>query len=879
MYRLSKIKEIKNFRFFHDYRWDENGCALFNHYNLIYGWNGCGKTTLCDLFRILELQDGLDDNAKFSMLFYDTATGTNTSVNQNSIGTIPGTFKVLHQNYIQENISKVDNVKHIFSVGQAQKEKIEQIKRMQQELKVGLLTLETLKTDLSKLENGFDQLKSAKAKVIKDAANYPNSYNKNRFFEAYTARSPLGALSEEAYQMVLSEIRTEQRPEIPQTEYSFIQSTVEPYLLEIFLQTPTNIIIQALKEDAKVSCWVESGLVIHENKNDHICEFCGNHISDDRYEALKAHFNKSYKELSDKIDNAIALLRIKIQQFETAISSFPDKALLYPELRDQYAAFIEKAVIVAQTNSGIIKNIVAHLEMKKSDMINDVYTDEFRKCVHELTFDYSAFEKICQVIKIHNTKTTEFEKRIKAAQKKIEMHLIAGCCDELSTAETDITTKKNEILNQNQVLGKMQLDIAELEREVKNTQIPADQINRDIEFITGRNELIFSNTSSGYHITRKGKRARNLSKGEENAIALIYFFNTLSDVAVDEKNTIVVLDDPISSFDTNFYYNAISYIRDKTSNVGQVFIFTHKFSLLKDYSMMYKGETNRYMLRRLGDAPQLLNEDNFIGQYHDEYAYLFKQVYNFVKQPPTNPSDYLPYPNMGRRLLEGFLTFKLPLPNSEGSLIDRVLTLEEGENTAAGRAVLRLLNNHSHLRVIADGDIADDISNISILPDVFRQLLEFIKHHDEKHYNTLARQCDPEYLDTGAAVFIEVKPKRTIKLYCMPASAGTGTYFEESDFEEIQVENQYCDYAVKISGDSMEPEIKNGSMVLVKSSEEISNAKTAILWYRDGSLCKKIVQTPEGILLVSANKKYPAIKVVSDYTFKIFGEVIEIIET
>lgn len=69
--------------------------------------------------------------------------------------------------------------------------------------------------------------------------------------------------------------------------------------------------------------------------------------------------------------------------------------------------------------------------------------------------------------------------------------------------------------------------------------------------------------------------------------ALIYFFNTLQDETIDQKNTIVVLDDPISSFDSNFYFNAISYIKSKVEDVGQVFILTHKFSLLQDYKNMF----------------------------------------------------------------------------------------------------------------------------------------------------------------------------------------------------------------------------------------------------------------------------------------------------
>ena len=135
----------------------------------------------------------------------------------------------------------------------------------------------------------------------------------------------------------------------------------------------------------------------------------------------------------------------------------------------------------------------------------------------------------------------------------------------------------------------------------------------------GRSELFFTNSDLGYQIRRKGKLAKNLSKGEENAIALIYFFNTLMDVDADAKNTIIVLDDPISSFDSNFYYNAISYIREKTNQAGQVFIFTHKFSLLKDYSLMYKENTNRYIIQRIHNSPRIVNEDRLIGQYHDEY--------------------------------------------------------------------------------------------------------------------------------------------------------------------------------------------------------------------------------------------------------------------
>ena len=132
MYRLYKIKDLRGYRFFQNFRWDETNCRLFNQNNLIYGWNGSGKTTLCDFFT--EIEDGQLSSAdtKFSLLFEDTLSDAHSTVTPNTLPSIPYIFKVFHQNYIQDNISTVDSVKHIFSVGKEQIEKIEEIKKLYQ---------------------------------------------------------------------------------------------------------------------------------------------------------------------------------------------------------------------------------------------------------------------------------------------------------------------------------------------------------------------------------------------------------------------------------------------------------------------------------------------------------------------------------------------------------------------------------------------------------------------------------------------------------------------------------------------------------------------------------------------------------------------------
>lgn len=876
MYRLYKIKDLRGYRFFQNFRWDETNCRLFNQNNLIYGWNGSGKTTLCDFFK--EIEDGQLSSAdtKFSLLFEDTLSNAHSTVTQNTLPSIPYIFKVFHQNYIQDNISTVDSVKHIFSVGKEQIEKIEEIKKLREDARRQKETVKKLEGELAQREEAFDKAKIVHAKNIKDAARYSSAYNKNKFYAEYRALSIRKILPDDEYQKALTAIRAEPRPTIPLFKNSFIQPSVKEYLSDILNQTPVNITIESLKKDARISNWAEQGLAIHEQMSAKICFFCGNSISEDRFDKLRSHFNKSYKELSDKIDSAIQLLREKNQQFSNAKAAIPDIGLFYPELQKQYSPLQATAKSMCDDYIQVISGIIEILNKKKSDMINQQYTEEFIALVDTLSFDYTVFNEILEIIQAHNQKTENFKRSIEAAQKAVEHHLISENADEIASFETSVETKRLELGTETERFKQLTRQINNLEQEVKNSQIPADSINKDIEFIMGRNELIFSNSALGYQITRKGKRAKNLSKGEENAIALIYFFNTFLDVNADAQNTIVILDDPISSFDSNFYYNAISYIREKTSQVGQTFIFTHKFSLLKDYSLMYGGNTNQYTIQRVQDCPQLVNADKLITQYHDEYAYLFKKIYSFVKCPPRDISEYLQYPNMARRLLEGFLTFKIPRPS--GSMIDKVLALEGNKNTAAGRAMLRLLNNRSHLRVIQDSQFADDIDSITILPNTLKYLLEFIKNNDEQHYNTLADLCDPQYNEDGDAVEAEQVVNYKVKLYEMPASAGPGNFLEDNiDTQEITVQNPDCAFAVKISGDSMEPKIIDGSIALVKRCEDVPNAHIGIVWYQGKSYCKKIVQKEDGLLLVSINKAYTTIEVTSYEDWRVFGEVIEII--
>ena len=51
--KIIKINKINNCRTFVDFAWPSS-LQLFADYNLIYGWNGTGKTTIADILRDIE---------------------------------------------------------------------------------------------------------------------------------------------------------------------------------------------------------------------------------------------------------------------------------------------------------------------------------------------------------------------------------------------------------------------------------------------------------------------------------------------------------------------------------------------------------------------------------------------------------------------------------------------------------------------------------------------------------------------------------------------------------------------------------------------------------------------------------------------------------
>lgn len=103
------------------------------------------------------------------------------------------------------------------------------------------------------------------------------------------------------------------------------------------------------------------------------------------------------------------------------------------------------------------------------------------------------------------------------------------------------------------------------------------------------------------------------------------------------------------------------------------------------------------------------------------------------------------------------------------------------------------------------------------------------------------------------------------------------------DFEEITeamaASGEYA--ALRIRGDSMEPRMTEGDVVIVRVQDTVESGDVAIVMVGDSeATCKRVMKTGEGLMLLSTNPRYEPMfysrSEVASLPVRIFGKVVEL---
>lgn len=145
---IKKLNKIKEFGIFKDFRW-VNTIPEFEKYNLMYGWNYSGKTTLSRIFRAFEMRSAHPcyTSAEFELENDDGAKHKHTDLT-----TLPK-VRVFNQDFIGKNLKWYSNGEHIEPIFLLGEQNVE----LQNQLDQKKADFERLKTDNESLKQKYEQ--------------------------------------------------------------------------------------------------------------------------------------------------------------------------------------------------------------------------------------------------------------------------------------------------------------------------------------------------------------------------------------------------------------------------------------------------------------------------------------------------------------------------------------------------------------------------------------------------------------------------------------------------------------------------------------------------------------------------------------------------
>lgn len=683
---IKKIKNIKNIAVFNDFTWDKEVLPDFKKYNAFYGWNGTGKTIITRIFSAFENAElvnlELEDD---STVIIETDSSTlKLSKNNPILDSLKNNIRVFNKDFVNKNLQwEEGKASSIFIIGKEQIEKKEElngiIKKLN-EISTDFKGKKKEKEDKDKEKNDIlDKARNEIKNKLREVNDIKPKSGRAKDYINYTVidvenilkqKETLSLKDNEIFQLENSLKEKEAKELIDKVEVNlgWIQDILDK-LQEVFKtivpEEGLRLISDIEESNEKLRDWLRVGYEIHKDKQHPVkCEFCKNEISEERLKELGEYFSDVLRNLIKEIEQVITNISSnKLPELSIQKSQF------YSEFQSDFLNLsneFNQQVNITRKELYQIKNVLS----QKKNNPSQIVTFDFSILENSLTDLKSIVEKINSVIKENNEKTNSFkEKRIEYAHK-LESAIIdryktnyKGKINEINELEEKVESLRNK----KEELEERQKD---LEQKLKEHHFAAEEFNKLLETFMGRSEIVFETVDEGYTIKRNGRTANNLSEGEQSAIALIYFLIKLKEDNFTAKNGIVIIDDPVSSFDSQYLYGAFGFIKEKIKelNPQQVFIFTHQFSffrLVRDWMRYEKNNFSFYMIKSkinsYGRHSIIEEVDNLLKVHNSEYPYLFKLIHKRANSQDSNlEKDYI-FPNLIRKFLENYISFKIPI--------------------------------------------------------------------------------------------------------------------------------------------------------------------------------------------------------------------------
>ncbi|WQZ78588.1 AAA family ATPase [Helicobacter pylori] len=646
---------------------DENGASFkdLNSINFIYGANGSGKTTTSSFLKNLA-ENGIEDKFANSKIAW---------YNNESLK-----IEVYNKQFKEEQLRN-SQVKGIFTLGKKTNENLEKIesktksinekkeKKKKNKESLQKLTLEKKKKeddftdscweklykkneeDFKEILEGFKRKEKFKEKILKEFKN--DEHNESEIVRLEELKEKIG--------IVFSENQTELVSlECNLTDFDSIENHS---IWEQKVVGSGDVAIADLIKKLSNEDWVAWGReYIKENS---ICPFCQKEtITEEFKKQLESYFDTNYQESTETI-----------KKMKEDYTNKTDEVL---ERLDEIVETEQKNQ-QTKLNTEIFKRIIETLKSKINGNQQKMFDKgkemsrsfKLESTKNEIKEIRDLIDTANQQIANHNEIIKDTKNQKKNCVEQTWKFLVnefksdiqeynKNYCD----SEKEIKELENEISKNQGKIERLENEIRELEKNMVSIKPIVNEINTLLKGYGFTNfSLACTEDEKFYRIQREDGQlvGETLSESEVTFITFLYYYH-LTKGSLEEndisKNKVLVIDDPISSLDSNILFIVSVLVKDlvketmeEKTNIKQVIILTHNTYFYKEITSKYdlkyyKGKYSFWIIRK----------DNNISKIKDYKENPIKNSYELlwqeVKQAKENNVSLVSLQNVMRRIIE-----------------------------------------------------------------------------------------------------------------------------------------------------------------------------------------------------------------------------------
>ncbi len=696
------IKKIKSFKAFCGLDTIEMG--EFRHYNVIFGNNGCGKTSLTRAFELLISKNKHIEKyrtistAESPSIEFECKDGSYTIEPNSNIKEPSFKVEIYNSDFLHDNapfnsefgLKKLDDGTIILEgsvLGEETKE-INQLKDFKEKVEKRQKKIEdenSAETLIAKQESEIKKYNEEIEKIRKKVTSRtiqitPNEIEINDFCKVSKnhfkyQEDALMNLEKDFNELdeAIKKFDDLKEMELPK-DYQTIKDKLES-LFSFDIDKKAGQVSKKIKEHIrKVGReFIEKGIKLQKEMPDNACPFCTQTILNGIIQDYTSYFNKSVEtfnqcslEISGTLKNILNQWNIKeilqsFERFEPFMEDFLKEKESLEKALEQIKDSLEELQKEVDKKEGV-KNEKKFQEIDKKLL---EIQENIQQCVGETGKILN--QKKEQKKKLKKLKTELKEARIKKAKhdsydwqkskKEAERKLLVldRGHERLKCLLEKIDNKLKELYDQKRP------DIEIINNYLKALNLPKYSLNKDYRIVLNSVDL------------ENSKAKMILSDGEKTTLTFAYFLARLKSFYKKEdlKNLVVVIDDPISSLDEQRIYNTSDIVGkinqelagEKLSNEkdkAQVFVLTHNHTFMaRLINMVGKvGKHTRYFqLERHRGQLKIVCKNEAVGYFDTFYLLLFKEVYEFAEKEKVQDdfNEAINYGNKVRILLESFL--------------------------------------------------------------------------------------------------------------------------------------------------------------------------------------------------------------------------------